>query len=242
MRAFFIVKGPLIWLDEHGEPDGYFDVHSYIAMCREHYEKIGPAPPTSIPCSADLAGARTAPRRRTTWRLQPPTPGMKTSCSGALPHLRLRVLRPPGFVLPVSLHGRGTAARQPPPRHAVVGAGPGLGGVRGPGLWSDRNGIRKPLLIAAVILFSLCSALSGLVGASACLLFRGDGLAGADPAALAIPDGGGLLAAPARPQHGPAAGSAAGLLGAVIGPPVLIGLAEASAGGMPSSSRCCPGC
>ena len=41
MRVFFIVKGPLIWLDEQGEPDGYFDVHSYIAMCRAHYEKIG---------------------------------------------------------------------------------------------------------------------------------------------------------------------------------------------------------
>jgi len=41
MKVFFQVKGPLIWLDEAGEPDGYFDVHNYIAMCREHYEKIG---------------------------------------------------------------------------------------------------------------------------------------------------------------------------------------------------------
>ncbi|HDR9509161.1 2,4-dihydroxyacetophenone dioxygenase [Burkholderia cepacia] len=41
MRAFFIVKGPLIWLDEEGNPDGYFDVHSYIAMCKAHYEKVG---------------------------------------------------------------------------------------------------------------------------------------------------------------------------------------------------------
>ncbi|MFV5360000.1 2,4'-dihydroxyacetophenone dioxygenase family protein [Acinetobacter oleivorans] len=41
MRAFFIVKGPLIWLDEQGNPDGYFDVHSYIEMCKEHYEKVG---------------------------------------------------------------------------------------------------------------------------------------------------------------------------------------------------------
>lgn len=41
MRAFFIVKGPLIWLDEQGNPDGYFDVHSYIEMCKAHYEKVG---------------------------------------------------------------------------------------------------------------------------------------------------------------------------------------------------------
>ena len=31
----------MIWLDENGEHCGYFDVHHYIAMCREHYEKIG---------------------------------------------------------------------------------------------------------------------------------------------------------------------------------------------------------
>ena len=41
MRAFFIVKGPLIWLDDDGKPDGYFDVHSYIELCRKHYEKVG---------------------------------------------------------------------------------------------------------------------------------------------------------------------------------------------------------
>ncbi|QMV73413.1 2,4'-dihydroxyacetophenone dioxygenase family protein [Comamonas piscis] len=41
MRAFFIVTGPLIWLDEQGKHDGYFDVHSYIAMCKAHYEKVG---------------------------------------------------------------------------------------------------------------------------------------------------------------------------------------------------------
>ncbi|MFI9230408.1 2,4'-dihydroxyacetophenone dioxygenase family protein [Streptomyces rimosus] len=41
MKTLFIVKGPLIWLDEHGEPTGYFDVHDYIAMCRAHYERVG---------------------------------------------------------------------------------------------------------------------------------------------------------------------------------------------------------
>ncbi|TAL75137.1 MAG: cupin domain-containing protein [Burkholderiaceae bacterium] len=41
MKTFFIVKGPLIWLDDKGEAAGYFDVHDYIKMCREHYEKVG---------------------------------------------------------------------------------------------------------------------------------------------------------------------------------------------------------
>ncbi len=41
MRVFFVVKGPLIWLDEDGNSVGHFDVHDYIAMCRNHYEKIG---------------------------------------------------------------------------------------------------------------------------------------------------------------------------------------------------------
>jgi 2,4'-dihydroxyacetophenone dioxygenase len=41
MKVFFVVKGPLIWLDENGEANGFFDVHNYIAMCREYYEKIG---------------------------------------------------------------------------------------------------------------------------------------------------------------------------------------------------------
>ncbi|MNL70045.1 hypothetical protein D3C87_1949900 [compost metagenome] len=41
MRVFFIVQGPLIWLDEAGNSIGHFDVHDYIAMCREHYEKVG---------------------------------------------------------------------------------------------------------------------------------------------------------------------------------------------------------
>lgn len=41
MRAYFIVKGPLIWLDEDGSSAGHFDVHDYIAMCRAHYEAVG---------------------------------------------------------------------------------------------------------------------------------------------------------------------------------------------------------
>ena len=41
MKVLFIVTGPLIWLDEAGQPDGYFDVHHYVALCREHYAKNG---------------------------------------------------------------------------------------------------------------------------------------------------------------------------------------------------------
>lgn len=41
MKVFFIVSGPLIWLDENGESTGYFDVHNYIELCKAHYEKIG---------------------------------------------------------------------------------------------------------------------------------------------------------------------------------------------------------
>jgi 2,4'-dihydroxyacetophenone dioxygenase len=40
-RVFFIVKGPLIWLDEQGNESGHFDVHDYIRLCREHFERVG---------------------------------------------------------------------------------------------------------------------------------------------------------------------------------------------------------
>jgi 2,4'-dihydroxyacetophenone dioxygenase len=41
MKVFFVVTGPLIWVDEKGSFCGQFDVHDYIRMCREHYEKVG---------------------------------------------------------------------------------------------------------------------------------------------------------------------------------------------------------
>jgi len=44
MRVFFVVKGPLIWLEENGTSVGHFDVHDYIKLCREHYEKVGIGP------------------------------------------------------------------------------------------------------------------------------------------------------------------------------------------------------
>jgi 2,4'-dihydroxyacetophenone dioxygenase len=41
MRVFFVVSGPLIWLDEKGQSAGHFDVHDYIKLCRDHYDKVG---------------------------------------------------------------------------------------------------------------------------------------------------------------------------------------------------------
>jgi 2,4'-dihydroxyacetophenone dioxygenase len=41
MRAFFVVTGPLIWLDEDGNSAGHFDVHDYLQLCREHYDAVG---------------------------------------------------------------------------------------------------------------------------------------------------------------------------------------------------------
>ena len=41
MKVHFKVKGPLIWLDEKGETVDFFDVHHYIDICKEHYEKVG---------------------------------------------------------------------------------------------------------------------------------------------------------------------------------------------------------
>jgi len=41
MKVFFVVTGPLIWLDDHGQAAGYYDVHDYIAAARAHYDKVG---------------------------------------------------------------------------------------------------------------------------------------------------------------------------------------------------------
>jgi 2,4'-dihydroxyacetophenone dioxygenase len=41
MRVHFNVTGPLIWLDDAGNALDFFDVHNYIALCREHYASNG---------------------------------------------------------------------------------------------------------------------------------------------------------------------------------------------------------
>jgi len=40
-RVHFNVTGPLIWLDDAGEPVGTFDVFDYIRVCKEHYDRVG---------------------------------------------------------------------------------------------------------------------------------------------------------------------------------------------------------
>ncbi|MBB3084976.1 2,4'-dihydroxyacetophenone dioxygenase family protein [Geodermatophilus sabuli] len=41
MRVHFNVTGPLIWLDEDGQPNGTFDAYDYLELAREHYERVG---------------------------------------------------------------------------------------------------------------------------------------------------------------------------------------------------------
>ncbi|MEX3670539.1 MFS transporter [Paraburkholderia phenoliruptrix] len=98
------------------------------------------------------------------------------------------------------------------------------------GAWSDARGTRKPLLIAAVLGFSVCSALSGLVGGFTSLIaFRA--LMGISEGPV-LPLSQSLMVESSTPSRrglnmGLLQGSAAGLLGAMIGPPVVIGIATA---------------
>ncbi len=41
MITLFHISGALIYLDEKGETVGYDDVHTKIAMCREHFATVG---------------------------------------------------------------------------------------------------------------------------------------------------------------------------------------------------------
>ncbi|CAN7287760.1 MFS transporter [Trinickia sp. LjRoot230] len=96
------------------------------------------------------------------------------------------------------------------------------------GAWSDKRASRKPVLILVVIAFSVLSSLSGLVsGFLSLLLFRALMGVAKGPA---LPISQSLLAEASTPARrglnmGIVNGSAPGLLGAVIGPPVLVWLA-----------------
>jgi MFS family permease len=96
--------------------------------------------------------------------------------------------------------------------------------------WSDARGTRKPLLIAAVLGFSVCSALSGLVGGFASLIAFRSAMGVAEGPVLPLSQS--LMVESSTPSRrglnmGLLQGSAAGLLGAMIGPPVVIGIATA---------------
>lgn len=41
MRTLFIVKGPLIWLDDEGEPAGIYDAFEMVDLLRAHYDANG---------------------------------------------------------------------------------------------------------------------------------------------------------------------------------------------------------
>ncbi|MFP6561121.1 MFS transporter [Paraburkholderia sp. B3] len=98
------------------------------------------------------------------------------------------------------------------------------------GAWSDARGTRKPLLVVAVLGFSVFSALSGLVGGFASLIaFRA--LMGIAEGPV-LPLSQSLMVESSTPGRrglnmGLLQGSAAGLLGAMVGPPVVISIATA---------------
>ena len=41
MITFFNIHGAMVYVDEQGKVTGYEDVHSKLAMCRQHYEACG---------------------------------------------------------------------------------------------------------------------------------------------------------------------------------------------------------
>lgn len=96
------------------------------------------------------------------------------------------------------------------------------------GAWSDSRAKRKALLIVAVLGFSIFSALSGLVaGFISLLVFRA--LMGMAEGPV-LPLSQSLMIQSSTPSRrglnmGLLQGSSAGLIGAMIGPPVVIGLA-----------------
>ncbi|MGY1650058.1 MFS transporter [Geodermatophilus sp. SYSU D01119] len=97
------------------------------------------------------------------------------------------------------------------------------------GLLSDRIDRRKPLLIAAIVTFTLFSALSGLVGGLASLLLFRALMGGAEGAVLPLSQT--LMAHSSTPRRrglnmGLLQGSSAGLLGGIVGPLVTVWVAE----------------
>jgi len=41
MKTLFHVNGPLIWLDDDGEPSGIYDAFTLVEMLRAHYDEVG---------------------------------------------------------------------------------------------------------------------------------------------------------------------------------------------------------
>jgi MFS family permease len=97
------------------------------------------------------------------------------------------------------------------------------------GYLSDRVDRRKPLLVGAILTFTLFSALSGLVGGLASLLLFRALMGAAEGAVLPLSQP--LMLHSSTPRRrglnmGLVQGSSAGLLGGVLGPVVTVWLAE----------------
>ncbi|GAA4684117.1 MFS transporter [Nocardioides nanhaiensis] len=98
------------------------------------------------------------------------------------------------------------------------------------GYLSDRVDRRKPFLVAAIVLFTAFSALSGLVGGLGSLLLLRAVMGGAEGAVLPLAQP--MMIYSSSPKRrglnmGLVQGSSAGLLGGVLGPIVTVALAEA---------------
>jgi MFS family permease len=97
------------------------------------------------------------------------------------------------------------------------------------GFLSDRIDRRKPLLVAAVLVFTLFSALSGLVGGLASLLLFRALMGAAEGAVLPLAQPLMLHSSTTRRRGlnmGLLQGSSAGLLGGILGPIVTVWIAE----------------
>ena len=98
------------------------------------------------------------------------------------------------------------------------------------GYLSDRKDRRKPFLIGAIVVFTLFSAMSGLVGGLASLLLLRAIMGGAEGAVLPLAQPMMIYSSSPRRRGlnmGLVQGSSAGLLGGILGPIVTVHLAEA---------------
>ena len=98
------------------------------------------------------------------------------------------------------------------------------------GYLSDRFDRRKPFLIAAIVVFTAFSAMSGLVGGLASLLLLRAVMGGAEGTVLPLAQPMMIYSSSPRRRGlnmGLVQGSSAGLLGGVLGPIVTVQLAEA---------------
>jgi MFS family permease len=96
--------------------------------------------------------------------------------------------------------------------------------------WSDARGTRRPMLIGAVVVFSITSALSGAVGGFASLLLVRAIMGASEGPVLPLAQS--LMAGASTDSRrglnmGLLQGSAAGLFGSILAPPIIVAAADA---------------